>query len=110
MKHANDKAKDPLEKLMKLTRIMKDENVKVSPKGPPKGANKWRGKEPKFEPQAPKPENLVDGGGMQVDPARKEEYDAWRKQKELEQADRIAAMKRKAEAARKKRDQESGQF
>lgn len=95
--------KEGLEKLVKLTKLMKMENVKVAPKGPPKGANKWRAQDPKFEPKTAKPENLVDGGGMQVDPSVKDEYDAWRKDKEREQADRIEALKRKAEAARLKR-------
>jgi hypothetical protein len=99
----NKKAEEALEKLMKSTKLMKLENVKVAPKGPPKAANKWRGEKPTFTPKAPAPANLVDGGGMQVDPSLKEEYDAWRKDKLAEQEDRRAAMQRKAEAAKKKR-------
>ena len=50
----NKKEQDPLDKLMKLTRIMKRENVAVSPKGPAKAVNKWRSQDPKFAPKAEK--------------------------------------------------------
>lgn len=94
-----NKEDESLKKLMKLTKLMKEENVKVAPKGPPKAANKWRGRDPKFSPKTEKPVESVDVGGMQVDPARKEEYENWRKDKLEEQNDRRAAAARKAKAA-----------
>ena len=91
---------DPLEKLMKLTRLMKQENVKVAPKGPPKVTSKWRSKAPKFVDKPRTSEGLVQAGGMVVDPARKEEYENWRKNKEEEKAYRREQAAR-AKAAKK---------
>jgi hypothetical protein len=92
-----------LEKLVKLTKLMKLENVRVAPKGPPKGANKWRSQDPKFVPKEEKPSDLVEAGGMQVDASRREEYENWRKDK-VEEADfRRAQAERKAQASRERR-------
>ena len=88
-----------LAKLMKLTRLMKAENVKVAPKGPPKAANKWRGADPHFTPKVEKPATTVEAGGMQVDPSRQTEYENWRKDKVEEQNARRAAAERHAKAA-----------
>lgn len=104
MKKETDK--DALEKLVNLTKRMKKENIKVAPKSPPKGANKWRSADATFAAKPKKPENLVDGGGMQVDPSLKSEYDAWRETKLEEQRDRLAARARKAEADQKRREAE----
>jgi hypothetical protein len=95
-------AEDPMEKLVKLTKLMKQENVRVAPKGPPKASNKWRSGDPKFEAKAPKPLETVQGGGMDVDPALKEQYDNWRKDKDQEQQDRLAARARKAKATKER--------
>jgi hypothetical protein len=73
-----------MDKLMRLTKLMKDEKIKVK-KMPTSRNNKWRSEEPKFSERSEKPADLVQGGGMNVDPSRKEEYDAWRKAKEDEQ-------------------------
>lgn len=76
------KKDDPaaLEKLLKLTKLIKTEKVAVTKKGEAR-PNKYRTAEPKFEPKGPKREDLVDGGGMDVDPDRKKEYDNWRADK-----------------------------
>ncbi len=103
------KSQDELAKLMKVTELLKRDGVVVAPKSPPKGANKWRGKEPKFAAKAEGRTDLVDGGGMQVDPARKAEYDAWRADKLAEENERRAAKQRKYEAARLKRAQDAQQ-
>jgi hypothetical protein len=97
---------DPLEKLVKLTKLMKMENVRVAPKGPPKAANKWRSQDPKFasKPEkTEKPAGLVEAGGMQVDPARAQEYENWRLDKIAEQNERRIQSQRKWEAAKKAR-------
>jgi hypothetical protein len=93
---------DPLEKLIRLTKVMKKENVKVAPKGPPRAVNKWRSQDPKFGPKAEKPTGTVNAGGMDIDPSLKADYEAWRKEKEEEQKWRreAAARKRQADAAR----------
>src|SRR5882762_2069368 len=91
--------KNPLEKLMKVTRLMKDEKVVVAPKGMSRGANKWRSSEPKFGEKPPKAADVVQAGGMDVDPARREEYDNWRKDKIEEQNYRRTQALRKAHAA-----------
>jgi len=87
MKKADE---DELAKLVKLTKLMKQENVKVAPKGPPRGANKWRQQDPKFSPPEPKAANpnLVEAGGMQVDPSLKDAYEQWRQDKIIEQNER----------------------
>ncbi len=106
------KVEDPLDKLMKLTKLMKQEKVQVSPKGPARPTNKWRSQEPKFSPKIEKSSNLVEGGGMEVDPARKDEYDAWRKDKLEEQNNRRIQIQRKwaaAAAARKKKAEEESE-
>jgi len=84
------KDEDELAKLVKLTKILKKENVKVAPKGPPRAPNKWRQQDPKFAPPVPKPvnPNLVEAGGMQVDPSLKDEYEQWRQDKIVEQNER----------------------
>ena len=104
-----------LAKLMKLTKLMKTENVKVAPKGPARATNKWRSQDPKFAPKSEKPADLVQAGGMDVDPARWEEYENWRKDKIEEANNRRIQSERKFEAAKKaraalraKQDAESG--
>ena len=97
MKKADE---DELAKLVKLTKLMKQENVKVAPKGPPRGANKWRQQDPKFSPPEPKAANpnLVEAGGMQVDPSLKDAYEQWRQDKIIEQNERREMAQRRAKA------------
>ena len=102
MKKKNEE-EDPLTKLMKLTKIMKEEKVHVAPKGPPRASNKWRSQDPKFASKAPKPSDLVQAGGMEVDASRQEEYENWRKDKIEEANNRRALAERKAQAAKKAR-------
>jgi len=71
---------EELKKMVNLTKLIKKDNVKVEPKAPERGPNKWRSYNPKYapKPEIPaKPEGLVEAGGMQVDPARAEEYENW---------------------------------
>jgi len=98
----NKKDEEELAKLVKFTKIMKKENIKVAPKGPPKGANKWRQQDPKFTPSAPKPANpnLVEAGGMRVDPSLKDAYEQWRQDKIIEQNERREMAQRRAKAKR----------
>ncbi len=91
---------DPLEKLLKLTKLLKRDNVRVTPQEPPRAANKWRNKDPKFSPKPQAASNLVEAGGMQVDPSLKEAYDLWRQDKLAEQAERRAMGLRRLEAKR----------
>ncbi len=98
-----DTEEETLAKLVKMTKLMKMENVRVAPKGPARPANKWRSQEPKFAPKAEKSTDVVQAGGMDVDPARQQEYENWRKDKEEEQNFRRVQAQRKAEAARKAR-------
>jgi len=94
-----------LGKLVKLTKLLKDDKVKIEPVMPGRGPNKWRSKDPKFAPKAEKRSDLVEAGGMQVDPSLKDAYDLWRQDKIAQQnelremAARRAAAKRKARAA-----------
>jgi hypothetical protein len=95
-----------LQKMLKLTKLIKKDDVKVEPKGPDRGPNKWRSYNPKYAPKPEnnlKPEGVVEAGGMQVDPARAEEYENWRKDKIAEQNERRIQAKRKWEAAKKAR-------
>jgi hypothetical protein len=103
---------DPMEKLMKLTKVMKEEKVKVAPKGPPKAANKWRSTDPKFaeKPETEKPSNVVQAGGMQVDPSLKDEYEQWRADKIAEQNERRLQAERKAKAAAEREAEERKRF
>ena len=94
---------NPLDKLVKLTKLMKKEKIKIAPKGPPKADNKWRSQAPKFAPKEQKPAGLVEAGGMQVDPSRREEYENWRADKIAEQNDRRIQAERKARAAQQAR-------
>jgi hypothetical protein len=97
---------DPLAKLVNLTKLINDDKVKIEPKGIMKGPNKWRSQQPKFAPKTEKLEkaaDLVEAGGMQVDPSLKEAYENWRKDKIAEQEDRRAQALRKAEAAKRAR-------
>ncbi len=97
---------DPLAKLVNLTKLINKDKVKIEPKGFMKGPNKWRSPDPKFAPKpekTEKPANLIEAGGMQVDPARAEEYENWRKDKIAEQNERRIQTQRKWEAARKAR-------
>ncbi len=105
MKKKKDEG-DDLSKLMKLTKLMKMENVKVAPKGPAKARNKWRSYDPKFAPKPEKEEKkegLVEAGGMMVDPSLKEEYEAWRKDKEAEQQERRLQRERREKAEQERR-------
>src|ERR1700676_1466715 len=84
---------------MKLTKLMKDEKVHVAPKGPTRPGNKWRSQDPKFAEKKQKPADLIQAGGMDVDPARKDEYENWRKDKIEEKNNRRAQAERKYKAA-----------
>lgn len=95
--------RDPLEKLLKLTKLLKGDKVSVEPQAPVRGVNKWRTYDPKFGPKPEKSENVVEAGGMEVDPALKEAYENWRKDKLAEQNARRAQIHRKALAAAKER-------
>ena len=98
---------DELAKLVRLTKLLKTDKVKVTLKGPVKSANKWRSSDAKFAPKAEKPVDLVQAGGMEVDPARQEEYENWRNDKIEEQNyRRIQAAKR----AKMKSDAEHPKF
>ena len=102
---------DSLKKLVALTKLMKKEKVKVSLLGPSRSANKWRSAEPKFAPKAEKPEGTVEAGGMNVDPALKEEYENWRRDKEEEAAYHRVQNERKARAAEEaRRRRENSKF
>jgi len=92
------KDEDELAKLVNLTKMLKKENVKVAPKGPPKSVNKWRSAEPKFAPKTPKTSDTVEAGGMQVDPSLKDAYEQWRQDKIVEQNERREMALRRAKA------------
>ncbi len=94
---------DPMEKLLKLTQLLKRDNVRVAPQEPPRAVNKWRNKDPKFSAKPQAASNLVEAGGMQVDPSLKEAYDLWRQDKLAEQAERRAMGLRRLEAKRNAR-------
>ena len=94
---------DPMDKLLKLTKLLKRDNVRVAPQEPPRPANKWRNRDPKFSPKAPTASNVVEAGGMQVDPSLKEAYDLWRQDKIAEQEERRAMGLRRLEAKRQAR-------
>jgi len=101
MKKKNNE--DELAKLVRLTKMLKKDNVKVAPKGPPpRGPNKWRQQDPKFAPPMPKPanQNLVEAGGMQVDPSLKDAYEQWRQDKIAEQNARREMAERRLKAKR----------
>ena len=100
MKRKNDEEKDPLAKLVKLTKLMKIENVRVAPKGSTHYVNKWRSPDPKFAPKPEKSADVIEAGGMQVDPSVKEEYDLWRHDKIREQNERREQMAREKAAKR----------
>lgn len=75
---------DDLAKLLRLTQLIKKDKVEVSKQGEPqRSTNKWRSAEPKFAPKenTKKPEGLIEAGGMEVDPARQQEYENWRQDK-----------------------------
>src|SRR5579872_5763135 len=46
MKKKNDE--ESLAKLVKLTKLLKQDKVKVQPLGAPRSTNKWRSQDPKF--------------------------------------------------------------
>jgi hypothetical protein len=89
-----------LTKLVRLTQLIKQDKVEVVPKAFPRGVNKWRSYEPKFEPKTAKSENVVEAGGMKVDPSLKDAYELWRQDKIAEQNERRAQSLRKWEAAK----------
>ena len=89
-----------LSKLVRLTQLIKRDKVEVAPKGFPRGVNKWRNQEPKFAPRIAKSENVVEAGGMQVDPSLKDAYALWRQDKIAEQAERRVQSRRKWEAVK----------
>jgi hypothetical protein len=96
-----EEEKDPLAKLVRLTKLMKIENVRVAPKGStPRYVNKWRSQDPKFAPKREKPGDVVEAGGMQVDPSVKDEYDLWRQDKIREQNERREQFAREKAAKR----------
>jgi len=94
---------ETLEKLVKLTKLINADKVKVEPVPPGRGPNKWRSKDPKFAPKADRRSDLVEAGGMQVDPSLKDAYDQWRQDKITEQNERREMAARRAEAKRKAR-------
>ena len=95
---------DGLTQLMKLTKLMKIENVRVAPKGAPRYFNKWRSHDPKFTPKPETPrEGLVEAGGMQVDPSVATEYENWRKDKLAEQEERRLQYERRVKAEKARR-------
>jgi len=103
-KKADEKA---LQKVVNLTKLIKKDKVSVEPKGYDRGPNKWRSYAPKYAPKpenAKKPENLVEAGGMQVDPTLAEEYENWRKDKIAEQNERRIQARRKWESVKKARE------
>ena len=108
---ADDKKKaDPMEKLLKLTKLLKQDKVSVEIKGAPaRGPNKWRSYDPKFGPKPEKSQNVVQAGGMEVDPSLKNEYENWRKDKEALENDQRMRMHRKALAAAKERAQRNAE-
>lgn len=87
-----DKEEESLAKLFKLTKMIKAEKISVAKKGEIK-STKWRSKEPKFE-EKKKRDDLVNGGGMEVDAERKTEYDQWREEKEAEKRGLNSIMRR----------------
>lgn len=91
---------DPLEKLARLTKLLNQDKVKVIPLGPVRTTNKWRSQDPKFAPKISETENLVEAGGMKVDPSLKDEYENWRKDKIAEQNERREQAVRKWKAAK----------
>jgi hypothetical protein len=96
-----------LEKLVHLTKLINKEQVKIEPKGFVRGPNKWRSQDPKFAPKPEKPDqplNVVEAGGMQVDPALAEQYENWRKDKMAEQEERRIQARRKWESVKKARE------
>lgn len=97
------KDEDELAKLVKLTKLLKRDNVSIAPSVTLRAVNKWRNKDPKFTPKVQASENLVEGGGMQVDPSLKNEYDQWRQDKIAEQNERRAMNLRRFEAKKKAR-------
>lgn len=95
---------DELARLIRLTKLIQKDKVKVEPIPLGRGPNKWRSKDPKFAPKPEKPTDLVDGGGMQVDPSRQAEYEQWRQDKIAEQNERRESALRRAAARRQLRD------
>jgi hypothetical protein len=107
MKKKNEE--DALGKLIKLTRLIKGDKVKIEPVPLGRGPNKWRSKDPKFAPKAAAPgAQLVEAGGMQVDPSLKDAYDQWRQDKIVEQNERREMAARRAEAKRAARKAAQG--
>ena len=106
MKKKNDE--EALGKLARLTRLIKDDKVKVELVPPARGPNKWRSKDPKFASKIDKRSDLVEAGGMQVDPSLKDEYDQWRQDKIVQQNELREMAARRAAAKRKARDESSG--
>jgi hypothetical protein len=99
---------EALGKLAKLTRLIKEDKVKVEPVLPGRGPNKWRSKDPKFAPKADKRSDLVEAGGMQVDPSLKDAYEQWRQDKIIQQNELREMAARRAAAKRKARAEGSG--
>lgn len=99
------KKADPLEKLVKLTKLLKQDKVAIEPTKttPVRGPNKWRSYDPKFGPKPEKSENVVQAGGMDVDPALKDEYENWRKDKMAQQYSHRLQTHRKGLAAARER-------
>lgn len=92
-----------LAELMKLTKLIKEKKVNVEGKSVfQRRPNPFRSQDPKFAPKAPKPENLVKVGEIEVDPSLKDEYEQWRKDKEEEQKFRREDAARRARAARER--------
>lgn len=106
MKKKNDE--ETLGKLMKLTKLIQGDKVKVEPAPLGRGPNKWRSKDPKFAPKAEQRSDLVEAGGMQVDPSLKDAYDQWRQDKIVEQNERREMAARRAEAKRAARKAAQG--
>lgn len=102
---------ESLKKLEKLTKLIKKDKVNIEEKKITlRRGNKWRSTDPKFAPKAPKAENTVQAGGMDVDPALAREYENWRKDKIEEQNNFRIQQERKAKAAREKAEAERRAF
>jgi hypothetical protein len=94
---------EALEKLVDATKKIKRENIPPESQAY-KPDTRWRGREPKFAPKGEKPANLINVGGMEVDPSRQKEYEQWHADKLAEQKDRQAQMERNYNARKARRN------
>jgi len=92
MSEADEQA---LKKLVSLTKHLKEEKIKVKQLKPPSRNNKWKQEEPKFGEKRSKPDNIVQAGGMAVDPSRQSEYEAWHQAKHEEKSSSFNRLRRR---------------